>query len=387
MNYAIKTFTLRKDPRIMLIEFNRTQSNHKADLCERFGNVLLRSFRLTFGRFVKIDDNDKVQDEWKIKAISRIAYGILFMLICPISLLMTLAGLLFTHLSATYNKITIVALTRLKPEDNQTQTPFLENDKGGQQNGNKVSGAVHYQEIPLISNMKTEFEKACQIPEGAFGKAEWEKHFPVRIVEVPPLPANIHAILESADPCEPDKKLKETCMFFLRPQKVILHEDGQDKELFLNFDGVAELAQKATNPNRRIHCHPREMETNELMNSTVAEPGWVLMRKELIPNTLFKKFDFQKQYLKGRMEVPKVMDAILLNILAYVSDGKYLYGQKKGLYTRCQESFLFITPNNKVLNHLLVGGFGSKGILTCVRVERRHVFKFSDCGLSGSWRF
>src|SRR5262245_26049419 len=56
---------------------------------------------------------------------------------------------------------------------------------------------------------KTEFEKTGQIPEGAFGKAEWEKTFPVTIVEVPPLPANIHAILELEDPCEPGKKLKE----------------------------------------------------------------------------------------------------------------------------------------------------------------------------------
>lgn len=74
------------------------------------------------------------------------------------------------------------------------------------------------EEITLFSTLKTTFGRICKLPEGAFGKKEWEQHFPIHIDEEPALPDGIHAILERKDPYEAGKKLKDTCILFLRPR-------------------------------------------------------------------------------------------------------------------------------------------------------------------------
>ena len=191
--------------------------------------------------------------------------------------------------------------------------------------------------------------------------------------EVPPLPANIHAILEQEDPCEPGKKLKETCQLFLRPEKVILREEG-GKELFLNFDGVEELAKNATNPDRRTKYITFDDLRNQLNQIPVAESGWVLMRKEVIPGSRNQSFENQKQLLQGSFEVPMVMDAILLNILTFASEGECLYGRDPWTYTRCQEKFGDYQT--------IVGGFDPSGLYVC----DGH-FDYDGSGLSGVWKF
>ncbi|MCP5506686.1 MAG: BTB/POZ domain-containing protein [Chlamydiales bacterium] len=236
------------------------------------------------------------------------------------------------------------------------------------------------EEIKAFSTLKTEFGKVCRIPEGAFGPAEWEKNFPVTIKPewVPQLPKNIHAILEQDDPTEPGKKLKETCTLFLRPKKVILHEeDGSEKELYLTFDGVEELAKKATNPNRRTKYCTFDKLRNQLNQIQAAEAGWVLMRKELIPNSRNKDFRNQKQLLKGSFEVPKIMDAILLNVITYAGEEKYLYGRDPWTFTRCQEKY----KKKYKSFHTVVGGFAFSGLTVS------HDFDCGNRGLSGAWKF
>ena len=225
---------------------------------------------------------------------------------------------------------------------------------------------------PAISKVKP------QIPEGAFGKAEWEKTFPVTIGEVPPLPDSIHAILEQEDPCEPGKKLKQTCKLFLRPEKVILHEeDGSEKELSLSFDGVEELAKKATNPERRTNFVTLDQLRDQLIQMQVAESGWVLIRKEVFPGSRNKHFENQKQLLKGEFEVPKIMDAILVNFITYASEGRYLYGTNPGTFTRCQDKCIDY--------YTIVGGFGPSGLLGFGHYDS--YLDYDDIGLSGSWKF
>ena len=238
------------------------------------------------------------------------------------------------------------------------------------------------EEIAVFSTLKTEFGKACQLPEGAFGKKAWEETFPVTIVEVPPLPANIHTILEQEDPCEPGKKLKETCMLFLRPEKVILKEEG-DKELYLSFDGVEELAKKATNYQRRARCFTHE-DLYQIRQNPAAKSGWVLMRRELIPNTRNTSFNQQKQLLKGCFEVPKLMDAIFLNIITFAKEGKYLYGCKPLTFTHCQEKYYDYQTlvGGFAPSRLLIGGFAAPGLWVYYSGSYDDAY-----GLSGSWKF
>lgn len=221
---------------------------------------------------------------------------------------------------------------------------------------------------------KTELEKASQVPEGAFGKEEWENSFPVTVEEVPPLPANIHEILEQADPCEPGKKMRETCMLFLRPKKVILHEEGGDKELPISFDGVEELAKKAADPARRAHYQTFDGLRAQMNGMPVADSGWVLMRKEVIPGSRNLSFENQIGLLQGNFEVPKLMDAILLNILTYASEGMCLYGINPVTYTRCQEMHTD--------HQIIVGAFDSSGLnVDC------SILGYDNGGLSGTWKF
>jgi hypothetical protein len=224
-----------------------------------------------------------------------------------------------------------------------------------------------------ITAEQAESGKAFQIPRGTFGKEVWEKTFPVTIGEVPPLPSNIEEILEFDDPCEPGKKLKDTCLLFLRPKKVILHEVDADKEIMLGFDSVEKLASMATNPDRRTKYKTSENLRSQLNQMPVAEAGWVLMRKEVIPGTGGKNFESQKGLLKGGFEVPKLMDAVLLNILYFASEGKCLFGKKPWSYTRCQEMY----GNHQVI----VGGFCSFGLNI-----NTHKFDHSYDGLAGVWK-
>ena len=232
------------------------------------------------------------------------------------------------------------------------------------------------EEIVLFSTLKTEFGKACRIPSGTFGKEEWEKAFPITINETPPLPANIHAILELEDPCEPGKKLKETCQLFLRPEKVILHEEGSDKELYLSFSGVEELAWNAIDPNRRVYYMTAEELKVQMHEMPAAVAGWVLMRRQVIPGSRRLSFENQQKLLKGNFEVSKLMDTLLLNILTIAVKGKYLYETRDiSTYTRCQEMFED--------HQIIVGGLGpSSGLLVC-----GNAFDDDDEGLSGVWKF
>ncbi|MCP5506687.1 MAG: BTB/POZ domain-containing protein [Chlamydiales bacterium] len=234
----------------------------------------------------------------------------------------------------------------------------------------RIAAKCTPEEIEVFSTLKTEFGKVCRILEGAFGPAEWEKNFPVTIKPewVPQLPKNIHEILEQEDPTEPGKKLKETCTFFLRPKKLIfLGEDGIKLEFYLTLGNAKILAMVPTNSDRSMHCSGLD----ELDCSLVAESSWVLMRKELIPDSRNKSFEKQKKLLKGSFEVPTIMDAILLCMITYVSEGKNICGRRP--WTFCRENF----ENYQ----MLVGGKKPSGIVVdCF-------FNDSEPGLSGVWKF
>ncbi|NGX42411.1 MAG: hypothetical protein K940chlam7_00691 [Chlamydiae bacterium] len=265
----------------------------------------------------------------------------------------------------------------LEPIIDQMQTP---------EGAARLAAKCTPKEIEVFATLKTEFGKACQIPLGTFGKAEWEKNFPVTIKDedVPPLPSNIHAILEQEDLCEPGKQLKDTCQLFLRPEKVTLHEEGGDKEVKLGFDGVEELAKKATNEGRRTKYDTFGGLRDQMNKMSVEASGWVLMRKELISNSRDKSFADQQKLLKGSFEVPKTMDAILLNIITYASEGRCLYGREPWTLTRCREPWTLTRCQERYSTpQVVVGGFAPAGL----GVSYDGSFDSDFYGLSGAWKF
>lgn len=207
---------------------------------------------------------------------------------------------------------------------------------------------------------------------GAFDKEAWEKAFPVSIKRAPPLSSNLKVNLEQADPYEPGKKLKDTCQLFLRPEKVVLLKNG--KEVELTFNCIEELAKTATQINKRTKYQTVCENLRDYLSKVPAmKAGWVLMRKEVIPGSRTLSFKDQKSLLKGKFEAPSFIDVILLNILTYASEGRYLYGTYPYTYTRSQEEYL---------NHqVIIGGFGPSGLL----IDFEDIDSFY-LGLTGVWQ-
>ncbi|MCB1111912.1 MAG: BTB/POZ domain-containing protein [Chlamydiales bacterium] len=232
------------------------------------------------------------------------------------------------------------------------------------------------EEIKAFATLKTEFGKVCRIPEGTFGLAEWEHTFPVIIKPkwVPPLPKNIHAILEQEDPTEPGKKLKETCAFFLRPEKVILREeDGSEKKSYLTFEVVNKLTGMPKNRSQWVLYSIPSSLWDHLRAMPATEAGWVLIRKEMIPGSRFKSFENQKRLLKEKFEVPTIMDAALLYVITHANEGKRLYRSEN--YTRCQEKFEH--------HQTMVGGSNYSELI----VDYNETYTPIAPGLSGVWKF
>lgn len=264
-------------------------------------------------------------------------------------------------------------------------------------------------EIEAFATLKSVFGQVFRPPPGIFGKTEWEQTFPITIIgDIPPLPSNIHAVLDKQDPWEPNKKLKDTCKLFLRPEKAILHTMQGDKEIVLGFDGLEELAQNATDPKRRAYFAGCWDEMKNQLNQTVESSRWVLIRNEIIPGTRDLDFKEQEDLLQGNFEAPKVMDAIFLNMITFASEGTRLYSHDPYVdntlddaplnedeefdwdeilrndpssnhyswtFTSCQEIY-----GNK---HMGVGGLDIHGKLrvsTCI-------LPYRDVGMTAVWNF
>ena len=83
----------------------------------------------------------------------------------------------------------------------------------------KLLDAASTEKIIVPQQTTIVSQKTISLPPLAFGKADWEKYFGEVGIE-PPLPPNIHDILESSCPFWPAKKVKETHLLVLIPQTV-----------------------------------------------------------------------------------------------------------------------------------------------------------------------
>ena len=88
----------------MLVHFNRSENETKADFCEKTGNILLTPLRLTCGKTVKIGKDLHNFDVEKIHTITRIALAIFSIAFFLFTAPMALTGYLFTRHSSTYNE-------------------------------------------------------------------------------------------------------------------------------------------------------------------------------------------------------------------------------------------------------------------------------------------
>jgi hypothetical protein len=84
--------------------------------------------------------------------------------------------------------------------------------------------------------------------------------------------------------------------------------------------------------------------------------GWVLMDKNVIPQSRGQDYETQKGMVEKRgCSMPSVLEAVALNLMVFVVTEEWLYGREPWTYTRCTEKVDGQYP-------VVVGGFGSDGL-------------------------
>lgn len=109
----------------------------------------------------------------------------------------------------------------------------------------------------------------------------------------------------------------------------------------------------------------------EQFGDNMATPGWVLIDKNVILESLNKDYETQKRMVEERgCSMPSVLEAVVLNLMVFAFTGERVYGQKPWTFTRCIEKVDGQYP-------VVVGGFGSD----CLSV---FISTFFENGLFGA---
>eukprot|EP01136_Pigoraptor_vietnamica_P035836 Opistho-1_new@101600 len=171
------------------------------------------------------------------------------------------------------------------------------------------------------------------LPPQAFGKKEWEKYFGDVGVE-PPLPANIHQILQSPCPIWSGNKVADTHLLTLIPQTV------NGRPLTLNY-----LEELIKNPkgggNRSKYSYYNEDVRNAIGKRPVERSYWVLLTKDELPNMRKKSYKRQCQevenwrknssaFREGGYRVPKALEVVTSVVMEYVRNGVRFYSDDNG---------------------------------------------------------
>jgi len=166
-----------------------------------------------------------------------------------------------------------------------------------------------------------------------FGPADWNRYFG-DVGEVPPLPQNLTEILNAPCPYNPGKIVGNTHMLVLIPATV----DGKPFTLNLLEVLTKEGAQLT------IDCWLDQE------NKGPAKSYWILMTRDVIPNSRSKSYDEQKALVKANesYELPNTLEAATSIMMHFFKTGKRLYGHDSLTFTRCKDK-------------AVVGGFSHGG--------------------------
>jgi len=124
--------------------------------------------------------------------------------------------------------------------------------------------------------------KSMLIDSFVFNKAQWEYYIGA-VGKEPPLPGNIHEILQSQCPIWPGKTIAQTHILTLIPKTV----NGEP----VTLKTLGELVQK---PKRGRATKYSGFYSGGYENTPVSESHWVLMARDVIPNSR-KFYTDQKQ--------------------------------------------------------------------------------------------
>jgi len=168
------------------------------------------------------------------------------------------------------------------------------------------------------------------LPLTPFGKAAWAQYFGDIGLE-PALPPNIQEILQAPCPIWPGKKVYETHLLTLIPAAI----NGAPLTLQL----LGQLVEKPLQGgNRTKYSH---FYLGETPDTAFSQNYWVLMTKDVIPNSRSKSYSAQCQLLQSYpgYEVPKRLEVAASLFMEHAKTGTRLYSDSPWTYTRCQEKY------------------------------------------------
>jgi len=185
--------------------------------------------------------------------------------------------------------------------------PKLLNQQGGY-NASCVGRLKQISKLPEILDVP--------VPEDAFGKAVWTKYFG-SIGEEPPLPSNIHQILDGCCPFWPGKKVRETHMLILIPSTI------NDHSLTINHLEKIVRHPKGGGYSTEMVRYPRQVG-----NMCAPHNYWILITKDVIPDSLGKSYEQQCQIIRSysQYKLPRLVEITISMLLAYIKTGQSLFG-------------------------------------------------------------
>lgn len=181
-----------------------------------------------------------------------------------------------------------------------------------------------------------------------FGKAKWEKYFG-DVGPEPSLPDHILEILRSPCPYWQGKRVEDTHMLILIPK----HVNGRP----LTLNSLQELIRSPKEGGYSTEYYRfYELDEREMGDQTIPFSYWILMTKDVIPNSRNKTYSEQQALLNGRYFLPAALEIATGILMHYVETGERFYADDPQTYTRCKQR-----PGENF--HLVVGSFRRSGLV------------------------
>lgn len=157
-----------------------------------------------------------------------------------------------------------------------------------------------------------------------------------------------------------DLSKKDKVLLYI-PQRIRV--DGKEQDLTLNtFKEISNFSLQIFN------------ESTEFGDKSA--PGWVLIDKTVIPQSVNKDYETQKKMVEERgCSMPSVLEAVVLNLMVSAFTGEKLYGVEPLTYTRCSETVGYHT--------FLVGAFSQDNLSVLEGYSRAA----DACGVACTKRF
>lgn len=170
------------------------------------------------------------------------------------------------------------------------------------------------------------------LPGATYGPEAWEKLGCIVVGKRPPVPT---INWDEKDPFFPGKTLGETSILVFIPEEIVFNR--RLRAITLNV--LEEIS------GQKFGTYSNSV--REEYGNTPIESGWVLMTKDIIPESREKSFDVQKTLVEMQGQgkgyrIPKAGE-ITAGILLHAQSGEQLYDAKPAItYTRCEET---VGPN------------------------------------------